>query len=107
MQSRYLLEPAGRVGGIFEAASVTVGEKAGGVVVKAGSGIRVAVLSWTVFWASTVCAIAVEIVRSAVASPPQAEIRSDILTIIVIRMDFLDRNILVPFSSRKHYTVKD
>jgi hypothetical protein len=107
IQARYWLDPEGRVGGIFEAAGVMVGENAGGVVVKAGRGVKVAVLSWAMFWAAMVCAIAVEIVGSAVASPPQAEIRSDRLTINVISMYFLDRSILVPFIGRNHYTVKD
>jgi len=49
IQSRYLLVPDGRVAGIvdgmFEAAGVVVGEKAGGVVVRVGRGMRVVVLA--------------------------------------------------------------
>jgi hypothetical protein len=61
--------------------------------------MRVAVFAASAaFWASTVCATAVEMVSEG-GSPPQAETTSDILTINMIRISFLDRSILVPFAS--------
>jgi hypothetical protein len=96
----------GKVGGALVATGVSVGEKAGRVVViMMVSGARVAVACWA-FWAEIVCATAVEIAGSFEVELPQAESKSVIVKSRVKGIHFPDPSILFPFIYRKYYTVK-